>query len=79
MEQLRSCSTDAGSRAKVELMEDLDALIQLFLFRLAIRRILYIHNPTFFHENALPNKLICTRIAGVPSGVPFLIYLLHHS
>ena len=30
-------------------MEDLDALIQLFLFRLAIRRILYIHNPTFFH------------------------------
>lgn len=56
-------------------MEDLDALIQLFLFRLAIRRILYIHNPTFFHENALPNKLICTRSA----GVPFLIYLLHHS
>ena len=33
MEQLRGCSTDAGSRAKVELMEDLDALIQLFLFR----------------------------------------------
>ena len=33
MEQLRSCSTDAGSRAKVELMEDLDALIQLFLFK----------------------------------------------
>ena len=67
MEQLRSCSTDAGSRAKVELMEDLDALIQLFLFRLAIRRILYIHNPTFFHENALPNKLIDSCFKNLPT------------
>ena len=67
MEQLRSCSTDAGSRAKVELMEDLDTLIQLFLFRLAIRRILYIHNPTFFHENALPNKLIDSCFKKLPT------------